>query len=286
MFLLFDIGGTKMRFATSENDDSLSNIATFNTPGTFEDSIPIFKNYFASLGIQVLTGVSGALPGTFDKEKTKLLWSKNLEGWVDVPIKAELEGIFNTTTIIANDANVAGLGEAVFGSGKGYKIVAYLTVSTGVGGTRIVDGNLDNNSLGFEPGYQIIDLDGSTDKDFLTANARYDNDAGYFQRLISGKDLSDKFGKPLEEITDPEVWDTLSKYIAVGINNVMVFWTPDVVVLGGGIAMSDYLKVEKIDAYLKKYLIAYDIPNIKKAALGDNSGLYGALAYLKHQLQG
>jgi glucokinase len=53
-----------------------------------------------------------------------------------------------------------GLGEAVFGAGKGREIVVYMTISTGVGGARIVGGKIDASAMGFEPGHQIIDACG------------------------------------------------------------------------------------------------------------------------------
>ena len=62
---------------------------------------------------------------------------------------------------IANDTAVVGLGEAHRGAGIGYNIVTYITVSTGVGGTRIVDGRIDRRIYGFEPGHQTIDIDNS-----------------------------------------------------------------------------------------------------------------------------
>lgn len=57
---------------------------------------------------------------------------------------------------LANDADLVGLGEAVYGAGKGYKVVAYFTVSTGVGGARIVNKRIDKGVFSFEPGWQYV----------------------------------------------------------------------------------------------------------------------------------
>lgn len=285
MYLLFDIGGTKTRLATSNDGETLENIKSFETPDALEEGLLAFEKYISSLGIKKLNMVSGSLPGTFDKDRSMLLWSKNLEGWINKPIKTDLAKRLNADVILCNDAKAAGLGEALFGAGKGERVVAYLTVSTGVGGARIVDGKLDEDSLNFEPGYQIIDLDGSTDKSFLTPNDRYPNEAGYLQRLISGRDLEIKMGKPLEDIGDREVWEKIAKYLAIGLNNLTAFWWPDVIILGGGVALSKYLKVETIEKYLREYLIIFKLPIIKKAELGDDSGLYGALALTKDKFK-
>ena len=69
--------------------------------------------------------------------------------------------ILLTDGYLANDSDLDGLGEATVGAGKGFNIVAYITVSTGIGGVRIVGGKIDVSTYGFEPGHQIIDADGS-----------------------------------------------------------------------------------------------------------------------------
>jgi len=62
---------------------------------------------------------------------------------------------------IENDASIVGLGEAVSGAGMGEEIVVYITVSTGVGGTRIVSGEIDEHAYGFEPGHELINMQDS-----------------------------------------------------------------------------------------------------------------------------
>lgn len=278
MYLLFDIGGTKMRFATSSDGEELENIQLFETPPTFEESIQVFERYYSSLPNQTLTYIWGALPGIFNEERTEILKCKNLPGWVEKPIVSEIEQLLGAKVALFNDAKMAGLGEAVLGAGKGYKVVAYLTVSTGVGGARIVDGELNEDSMRFEPGHQIIDYDGSTDPSFLKPNERYDHAVGTLERFISGKDLSLKYGKPMEEISDKNIWDNIARYLSIGISNILIFWMPDVVVLGGGISLSENLSVENIEKYLDEYLtLSVKKPDIKKAELGDLSGLYGAM---------
>lgn len=282
MYFLFDIGGTKMRFAVSKDGENLESFTVFDTPENFEDSTLIIKNYLSSFDNFKIEKVCGSLPGTFDKGKTELLFSKNLQGWVEKPIKKDFEKILEAEVVLANDADMEGLGEAVYGAGKGNEVVAFLTISTGVGGTRIVNGRPDKSSMGFEPGYQIIDIDGSLDPTFLKPNARYESKIGYLQRLISGKDVSERFGNEIDKISDSKIWDEITKYLAAGINNILVFWSPDVIVLGGGVAMSEHLHIETVNKYLENIQLAYtNLPPIKKAQLGDQAGLWGALEFLK-----
>lgn len=206
----------------------------------------------------VVCGVAGPL----NEEKTMITNAPHLEGWHNRPLKSELEKAFDVPVFLENDAALAALGEAVFGAGKGYSTVAYLTISTGVGGARIVNGKIDENAFGFEPGHQIIDS-GRT-----------------LEELISGSGLEKRFGKKPEEINDDNVWEEAARYLAVGVNNISVIWSPEVIVIGGAVA-SNRISLERVEFYLGQILKIFPkMPILKKAELGDQSGLYGGLALL------
>ena len=161
MYLLLDIGGTKTRVAVSKDGKTLfaSNIS--ETFPNFQEGISAIKKIADSLiGGEKSRRLFAASPGRWIR-KTKAVNAPHLLGWNHKPLKSELEKAFAAPAYLENDSVLAGLGEAVFGAGKEDRIVAYLTVSTGVGGTRIVDGKIDANTYGFEPGHQIIDLNGS-----------------------------------------------------------------------------------------------------------------------------
>lgn len=285
MYLVFDIGGTKMRMAFSQDGHSLEKFKSINTPVDFGRGLEILTDYFENIKSPKLKGVSVAIPGVFDKHKTKIVKCKNLMGWVNKPIKKEIDKLFESNSILSNDAKMAGLGEAVYGAGIGKKVVAYLTISTGVGGARVVDGKIPEDSLTLEPGHQIIDADSSIDPEFIKINNRYGHGVGTLERFISGKDLALKHKKPLEEIVDIKVWTNIAKYLAIGIDNVIVFWKPDIVVLGGGVAMSDRLKLEEIDKFLDEYLtLSVPKPILVKSNLGDSAALYGGLELLRQKV--
>ncbi|MBI3671423.1 ROK family protein, partial [Candidatus Azambacteria bacterium] len=146
----------------------------------------------------------------------------------------------------------------------------YITVSTGVGGARIVNGKIDANRFGFEPGHQIID--------FEEAHCSFCSTKGELEDYVSGKSLMEKFKKRPEEIKDEKVWRELATTLAYGINNVIVFWSPDVVVLGGSMMNNPGISAEDIKLHLKDTLTIFpEYSDIKLASLGDIGGLYGAL---------
>jgi len=101
--------------------------------------------------------------------------------------------------------------------------------------------------------------------------------------MVSGRALQEKTGKHPKEITDLAVWDNHAWLLAVGLNNIIVEWSPNCVVLGGSMITGDpSIPLDKTEKYLKEILKIFpQIPTIKKAELGDFGGLYGALAYMK-----
>ena len=170
-----------------------------------------------------------------------------------------------------NDTALVGLGEATSGAGLGKSIVAYITVSTGVGGVRIVDGKIDRNSFGFEPGHQVILPNGSS------CNC---GGIGHLETLVAGFYLERTYKQKPEDIKDPEVWDEVAKYLGLGLCNSIVHWSPDIVVLGGAVMKS--VDLEKVKVYLKEYLTIFpQPPDLVPAKFDADGGLYGALELLK-----
>lgn len=162
MYILFDIGGTKTRVASTEDLETYSKPIKFDTHKKFEDGIKMFIDSVRELaGDSKIEGLAGGMRGILNREKTKMVKDpgKVLLDWAGRPLAETLEKEFNAPVYLENDSAIVGLGEAVYGAGKGYSIVAYHTVSTGVGGARIVDGQVDVASGGFEPGHQTLDID-------------------------------------------------------------------------------------------------------------------------------
>ncbi len=266
MYLLFDIGGTQTRLATSTDGQSLINKKTFPTPAHFADGVKIFESYKNELE-QDYNIVVGGLPGGLNDGNTELLVARNLPEWVGHPISESLGAIFKAPVLLHNDAVLAGLGEAVLGSGVGYDVVAYITISTGVGGVRIENGKIDEEGLSYKVGLQIIDESG--------------ND---LEELISGKNLAKRFGITADKLTDQAVWDDVVNNLAQGLVHVCQHWQPDVVVLGGGVTFSNHFSVQQVTLAMEQvFPKELKIPPVLIAKLGDDAGLYGALEYAKQQ---
>lgn len=260
MYLVFDIGGTNTRLATSSGQD-LQKTIVIPTAENFSQALQDIKDAILQLTEgQQITAAAGGVRGSLDKDRNTIIRDHIHPDWVNKPLKQELEKILSAPLQLENDAAAAALGEAVNGAGKGYQIVAYLTISTGVGGAKIEDGQIDKNSLGFEPGQQIINHKTLED-------------------LISGSALEKRYHQKPQEIKDPKIWEEVAENLAIGINNILITWSPEIVVIGGGVSKA--IPLAKVELYLQQIVNLPKIPPIKRALLEDNSGLYGGLILLK-----
>jgi predicted NBD/HSP70 family sugar kinase len=271
MYLLFDIGGTQMRFGFSPDGEKLSEPEIVPSPGSFAEALEVVKKVANRLcQDQKIKAVAGGLAGTFNQDNTVLLSAPHLREWINQPVASLLQKEFDCPIYLENDTAMVGLGEAVAGAGAGAGIVAYLTVSTGVGGARIVDGRVDRHTTSFEPGHQIID---------------YRAPEKHLEDYVSGSAVRQTTQKEPKDITDEDFWREVSRTLAVGLHNTILHWTPEVVVLGGGMMKSPGIILEEVEATLARSLAFLPLrPALRRATLGETGGLHGALSYLKQEL--
>ncbi|MDD5415893.1 MAG: ROK family protein [Candidatus Daviesbacteria bacterium] len=271
MYLSFDIGGTNMRLATSSDGETFAGSKIIPTPKDFNEGMKTLKQTADELSHgEKIIGIAGGVAGPLDKEKTMLVTSPHIPGWINKPLKTELETVFDCKVILENDTATGGIGEAVKGAGIGKEIVGYIAIGTGVGGKRIVNGKISNDSFNFEPGHQIIVPDG---------NLCNCGGKGHMEAYVSGSYFEKMYGQKGEDITDPKIWDEISRYLAISLVNTTVHWTPDIIILGGGVSKS--IPLEKVKTYLSEFLTIFpQAPEVVKATLGHDAGLYGALYLL------
>lgn len=280
MYILFDIGGTKTRVsATRDCTDFVGEPIVYDTPENFSEGIDELKKAAEKLSQgEKIKALAGGIAGPLDKDKKSLINSPNLPKWIDKPLHDEISSVFGVSVFIENDSAVVGLGEAHHGAGKGFAIMAYITISTGVGGVRIIDGKIVRSVLGFEPGHQIIDADHSMCPKCVS---------GEFDEMVSGTATERRFGMKAYEVKDKRVWDEeLPLWVSYGLVNTILHWSPNVVVLGGSMIVGDpVINIEQIQKNVKKHLSIFpEIPEIKKAELNNIGGLYGAMVLLRQHL--
>lgn len=267
MYIVADIGGTKMRIAGSDDLVTIREQVIIDSPKEYAHGIARFideaRRIAGGAGIDaVAIGFTGVI-----LQESGTSFDSNLPDWDDKFLRNELEVALVAPVHIENDTALVGLGEAVYGAGKGAHIMAYMTVSTGVNGVRIVDGKIDPTTFGFEIGEQFVTVDGNPCR---------------LGEVISGAAISKKYGKPPRDLgKETPVWEELAGICAYGVSNSISHWSPDRFVLGGSMFNEVGIPVPSVAANVRKLNEKYPkIPDIVHSSLGDVGGLWGGLALL------
>jgi predicted NBD/HSP70 family sugar kinase len=275
-YVVFDIGGTTTRVAVSSDGETLRETASFKTKVNHKEGMTALGDAIKKLlGNDTVTAMAGGVRGMLNEQHTAIHNDSRLEAWSGKSITEPLAERFKTEVYLENDTALAGLGEAVFGAGKGLDIIAYHTVSTGVGGVKIEKGQIDMATVGFEPGHQVLDIDRTILGEDITPT---------LENLVSGTAVEERMGvKPYEIPQTDALWDELAEYLAQGLRNTILYWSPEAIVLGGSMIIGDpKIELDAIRKYTVEVLDGFvDCPFITVAKLGDEAGLYGALARLR-----
>lgn len=267
MILVFDLGATNTRLALSSDGVHLGKTLILPTQTDSEGPHDFIQAVNSFIGETKIQHIAGGIAGTIDREAGILIESPNLPGWTNVPIGSMLEKACGVKPKLENDVALVGLGEVISYSRSG--ITIYVTVSTGVNGARFVDGQIDRSTYGFEAGRELI----PTAKGELKS----------LEELIGGRALQARYGRLPSTIDDPFVWEAEAGYLALGLYNMMLMWSPKTIILGGSM-MRDI----NIDVVAKKMALLPkvfpELPKLRKAELGSLGGLYGGLELIRQEL--
>src|SRR5215472_14150179 len=161
-----DLGGTQVRVAVLRGTTLLSRINFLTGEDPFpERLIPRMYDAIrkaldeANVSLDQIAGIGIGSPGPLDSHTGTIFDPANLPGWHDVPLRDLFQEHYNLPVVVENDANAAALGEYLFGAGRGSKNIVYITISTGIGGGVITDGQIMQGIIGTaaELGHMTID---------------------------------------------------------------------------------------------------------------------------------
>ena len=253
-----------------------------------------------------LVAVGIGCPSPLDLENGLVMSPSNLQDWDNFPIVRLFQDRFNVPVVLENDANAAALGEFVYGAGRGYKNIVYITVSTGIGGGIILDGEILHGVGGDagEIGHTIVQPDGIRCNcgsigclETICAGVHIARRAQ--EKLANGEeslmreietDINKVSAKTVVEALRKndklatEIWDETCRFLAVGIANIITLLSPEAVIIGGGIAAATG---EILFAPIKRLLPEFvsmtplEKVDILPAELGSQSGVCGALVLAK-----
>lgn len=245
MILTIDVGGSKVLVTSFSADGKKLKSKKFKTPVMYPDFIVETKKAVKEVaGNSNPTACSIALPGTLDRENGVAIAFGNLP-WENVHIVDDLKDTIHCPIFIENDAKMAGLAEA-HAIEHDYHRVLYITVSTGIGLGLTVDGKIDHSV--HDAGGRAIMLE-------------HEGKIMAWEEFASGKALFTKTGSLASDLPDdsPE-WYVLSRNLAIMIINLIGAYSPDMIVIGGGVGSH----LPKFHEHLHEELELYRSPMITK----------------------
>jgi glucokinase len=303
--LALDIGGTKLAVAVVTEDGRTHGLAV---EPTRRDEGPqvILRRLFdmghramASAGIGEVAAIGISCGGPLDSEAGILVNPLHLPGWLDVPIVDLAERDFGVPAVLANDASVAALAEFRYGAGRGTGTMLYLTVSTGIGGGAVINGQLHHGAAGNggEFGHVLVESNGRPclcgRSGCLEAYASGTNIAVRAREAVAAATVESTLAR-LPEIRAEhvsaeaaagdtiarQVWDETTRLLAVAITDLVNVLEPDLVVLGGGVTRSGAALIDPIrESVLRDAMVpAARAVQVELAALGDVVCVVGAAA--------
>lgn len=304
-----DLGGTKINTGLIDNEGKI--LKNIRVPTLAEEGpeavIKRIENSIygvldeAGLRVSDISGIGIGSPGPLDAERGVVICPPNLPGWDNIPLVKILSEKFDVLIKLNNDANAAALGEHLFGAGRGIDNFVYVTVSTGIGGGAIIDGKLYNgeNSNAAEIGHHTIDFRGPKCNcgnygcfeayASGTALSRFAREAIEAGRKSIIENMANKGAVKAEHVFEAaKMDDALAKelieneafYLGIGIANIMAFYNPKRIAIGGGVSSQWEMLYDGMmkTIYERALKPNAEICEVVKAELGENVGLLGAAA--------
>ena len=313
-----DLGGTKLRSIVADGGGRI--LGKDLRPSQSQDGLDVvLERMVESLDASVaaaeveaarLRGLGIASAGAVDAVRGIVPGAPQLPGWDDVPLARILEERTGLPTRLENDATAAALGEHRFGGGRGSRYMLYITMSTGVGGGIIIDGEMYGGKSGAagELGHVVLDMNGPP----CGCGAR-----GCLESLASGTAIAEKGEQLLDNGKSPilarlraengpvtaemmhraadlgdnasrEVFREAGHYFGVALASYVNIFDPEVIVVGGGVAKAGDLLLEQARATMEARAVAQPLQGVRlvRSELGDFGGTLGMVARMAEAEEG
>nr|WP_199332152.1 ROK family protein [Anabaena lutea] len=285
-----DLGGTAIKLGRFTADGTCLQSLTVATPQPatptavmmqMVDAIATLTEGIAQIDPDNQTIAIGVgTPGPADATGRIAKVAINLSGWHDVPLADWLEAKTGKPTILANDANCAGLGEAWLGAGRHFQNLILLTLGTGVGGAIILDGKLfvGHQGAAGELGLITLNPHGSM------CNS---GNQGSLEQYASVTAIRRRTGKEpaelgaLAQAGDAEAlsfWQEYGRDLGIGLTSLIYVLTPQAIIIGGGISASFDFFLPAVQAEIEKRVLPTSRLGLQilPAELGNSAGMAGA----------
>jgi glucokinase len=299
MFIGIEIGGTKLQLGLGAGDGVMAQQwrgpvdIVAGGAGIRRQIAAAIPELLAKAGVapSQVRGVGVGFGGPVDDHTQSTIKSHQVDGWEDFPLARWLTDTFGVPAALGNDADVAGLAEALFGAGKGLSPVFYVTVGSGIGGGLTIDqrimrgcgkGAAEIGHLRVNYGGQKVPLEEVASGWGMEKRAR---DLRSGQPAWTARDIADKANRG--DATALAILHDSRDALAEAICHVIALVCPKRIVIGGGVSL---MGEELFFAPLRQ-LVAERVfrpfaglSEIVPAALGEEVVIHGALALARQRL--
>jgi glucokinase len=301
-----DIGGTKLAAGIVNVEGRM--LARAEVPTLAKEGLEPVLGRIISLGQTLLEAaearrdpvqrVGVGCAGPVDVQSGRVFNPPNLPGWIDVSLSERIQRALNLPTVLDNDANAAGLGEFLYGAGRGARNLVYMTVSTGIGGGIVLDGKVWHGfkDAAGEIGHITVMADGPicgcgnrgcleavASGTSIARRAREALAAGRPSRLRDMPALTSADVSALAregDVLAVELWNETIRYLGIGVGAVITFLAPERVIIGGGVTRAGEFLFQPLREEVRRRvkLVPVDSVPILPAELGPDVGILGAAA--------
>lgn len=300
-----DLGGTKISTALSTIEGNILSQTVVPTNAK-EGEIAVLNRIISTIDEVInsanvnkdeIEAIGIGSPGPLDAVKGTIITTPNLP-FKNYNVVQPIKDRFAIPVYLDNDANVATIGEYMFGAGKGKKNIVFFTVSTGVGGGAVLNGKAyrGNTSNALEIGHMTVAPNGprcncgnvgcleavssgtaigrmgreAVATNVETSLRKYDNITSYevFTEARNGDEVA------------KEIIDNALNYLGIGVANAISIFDPEMVIIGGGVAKVGDILFDKVQAVVNKrcFKTMAESCQIVPAGLGADAGVMGAVA--------
>ncbi len=261
------------RFPTSQPRDTMARVGDFFRRAAREHGT------LAALGVGTF-GPACVKPGAASYGK---ILNTPKAGWGNHDLLGALRRLLPADLPIAFETDViaAAVGEAVHGAAQGTEHVAYVTVGTGIGGGLLISGRPLHGRLHPEIGHMFVGTAPSALRESETSGACPFHDS-CLEGLASGPAVEKRWGAAGRDLpAGHPAWILEAEFLAMGLVNLTAAWSPDILVLGGGVIRKDGL-LESVRDNFERFAAGYwELPPLDQyivaPALGQRAGITGAL---------
>jgi len=297
-YLGIEIGGTKLQLGIGPGDGTLAAIWRGTVdPDAGADGIRrqitvAVPELLGKAGVErsVLSGIGIGFGGPVDDATRTVIKSHQIAGWDGFPLADWIGEITGLPAALGNDADVAGLAEALFGAGKGLSPIFYITIGSGIGGGLIINGEIYRGCGrgAAEIGHLRTGVRQHPDQiveEVASGWGIRHTAAALLNKDLSARDIA--HAAAAGNVVAEQVLQTARLTLAEAICHVIALLCPRRIVIGGGVSLiGEKLLFEPLRQLVAERAFApfagcYDII---PAALGEAVVVHGALALARRRL--